>query len=760
MSSPAQFSGKVSFGEFELDVETAELRKNGSKSILAGQPFQILVKLLGRSGQLVTREELKRQLWPSETFVDFDVSLNKAVNRLREALDDSAESPRFIETLPKRGYRFIGEVNNERPSGSTTSSTRVGKWRIAISVAGLMLVLAVAGLYWRSRLAYRLKERDTIVLADFGNNTGDAVFDETLKQGLRVQLEQSPFLNILSDERANEELRLMKRPKDERLTASAAREVCQRVGSKAVLLGSVSSLGTHYVLGLKALNCWTGEGLVNQQVEVEGREQVLTGLNRLATKIREKLGESLLTIQKYDAPVEQATTGSLEALQAYSLGLKTWHTAGAGAALPFFQRAVTQDPNFAMAYGRMGMAYSAIQQEDLGIENTRKAFELRDNVSEREKLYLESHHYAVVTGELEKAASIYEVWQQIYPRDPVPPDNLEGIYAAFGQYDKAVQQAKEALDLDPSRVSAYEDASQAYIALDRLDDAEAVFRRAAEAKLSSDGLLWNQYVSAFLVGDRARMERLVASAPENSHAKSMLLSLAASSEAYQGHRQRSRELIRHSVEVAVANDTNEVAATYQIRAGLIEAYFGYPQQARADVDRALKLYPKGFVPTYGALVFALTGDTAPAEKLANQQDRRFASATAWRAYCLPTIRAAAALQRKNALQAIALLRATSAYELGAFDRFDPMYLRGEAYLMLHNGPAAVTEFRKIIDHPGVMGVSPFGALAHLGLARARVLLSEKGEAKAEYEHFLNIWKDADPDIPILKQAKAEYAQLQ
>jgi len=760
MSLKTQPAAVLSFGAFEVDLCAGELRKQGKRIKLQEQPLLVLKVLLGRPGEIVTRDELRSQIWSADTFVDFDNSLNTSINKLREALGDSADRPRFIETIPRRGYRFIAPVAKVETRGAPATTAGVRTRTLSLSVAVVALALLGAGLYWRSRQNRPLTEKDTVVLADFTNTTGDPVFDETLKQGLRVQLEQSPFLNILSDERVSEQVRLMERPADERLTANAAREVCQRIGSKAVLLGSVSSLGTHYVLGLKALNCRTGEGLGNEQVEVESREQVLKALNRLTTNMRKKLGESLVTIQKYDAPVEQATTGSLEALQAYSLGLKIWNAAGAGAALPFFQRAVTQDPKFAMAYGRMGTAYSAIQEEDLGIENTRKSFDLREKVSEREKLYIESHYYQVATGELEKAANIYEVWQQIYPQDPVPHDNLEGFYAVFGQYDKALQQAIETLDLDPYRVTGYEDASESYIALDRLGEAEAVFRKAEERNLSSEGLLWNRYVSAFLSGDRPKMERLVGSATENSRAKGMLLSLAASSEAYQGHRRRARELIRHSVEVAVANKTNEAAATYQIRAGLIEAYFGDPQQARADVDVALKLYPKGFVPTYGALVFALTGDAARADKLTGQQDRRFASATAWRSYCLPTIRAAAALQRRNALQAIELLRAASPFELGSFDRFDPIYLRGEAYLMLHDGRAAVTEFRKMIDHPGVMGVSPLGALAHLGLARAHNLLDDTGEAKKEYQHFFNIWKDADPDIPIYKEAKGEYAKLQ
>src|SRR6266566_1352529 len=414
------------FGTFEVDVRSGELRRQGVRIKLQEQPFHVLTVLLQRPGEVVTREELRSQNWPADTFVDFDNSLNTAINKLREALGDSADNPRFIETLPRRGYRFLAPVSSDKP-GKTPSPR--ARWWVGAGMAVIVLVAAAAGwLVWRSRQARRLTDKDTIVLADFTNTTGDVVFDETLKQGLRVQLEQSPFLNILSDEKVAKELSLMERPKDERLTQAVAREVCQRAGCKAFLIGSISRLGAHYVVGLNALNCEAGDALGSAQVETESKEHVLKALSEAATKMRERLGESLATIQKYDAPLE-ATTSSLEGLQAYTLGMNTFLAKGSAAAIPFFKRAVQLDSGFAMAYGRIGTLYSNIGEDGSATENARRAYELRKKVTERERFYLEAHYYDIVTGDLEKAAEVYELWHQIYPRDPNPEHNLIVVYS-------------------------------------------------------------------------------------------------------------------------------------------------------------------------------------------------------------------------------------------------------------------------------------------------------------------------------------------
>lgn len=405
------------------------------------------------------------------------------------------------------------------------------------AVAAVLLVAgaSIASFYLRWK-RLRLTEKDTIVLADFVNTTGDSACDDTLKQGLRVQLEQSPFLNILSDQKASDVLQMMKRSKDERLTREVTREVCQRAGSKAFLIGTISSLGTHYVIGLNALNCQTGDELASEQVEADTREHVLRALGESATRMRKKLGESLATIQKYGAPVELATTSSLDALKAYSLGMKTFFEKGVTASLPFFQRAVELDPHFAMAHARVAMVHWNLNENALAAENMHKAYGLRDKVTEWERLYIVAHYYDHGTGELEKASQVYELWQQTYPRDWVPYNNLATLNAAFGKYEEALEEARQALRLEPENQDNYVVASFSYFSLNRVDEAAAVVKQAEERKLESEELLGIRYQLAFLRGDEREMDRLVASVAGKPGAESSLWFCEVVAAAYQGRR--------------------------------------------------------------------------------------------------------------------------------------------------------------------------------------------------------------------------------
>src|SRR6266481_4564014 len=732
------------FGVFEVDVRAGELRKQGVRIKLQEQPFHVLTVLLQRPGEVVTREELRSENWPADTFVDFDNSLNTAINKLREALADSADNPRFIETLPRRGYRFIAPVssNEGKPSAKQTHARMI----VAAAVVVAIGAVVASGLFWRWRHAWRLTEKDTIVLADFANTTGDVVFDDTLKQGLRVQLEQSPFLNILSDQKVNEVLQLMGRPKYERLTQDVTREVCQRAGSKAFLIGTISILGTHYVIGLKALNCRTGDGLASEQVEAGSREHVLKGLSESATSMRKKLGESLATIEKYDAPVE-ATTASLEALKAYSLGMKTWHAKGPDAALPFFQRAVELDPQFAMGFARLGSVYATQGEETLSAENTRHAHELLEKVSLRERLYIEAHYYDHVTGELEKAARLYEVWQQIYPRDVEPYQNLSDIYANFGNYEKALEETSMALRLQPDNVENYVGVGNSYICLNRLDEARAVIKNAEDHKLESEGLLVTRYDLAFLKGDMAEMERLVRTATRKETLDELVFHQAYV-EADHGRLRKARELL-----------SQPSGFTCHACVSLIEAHFGDAKQAQRDAALAVEVSENltGHFPAQ-VLALALAGDITRAEKLAGELNDKFPLNTVVQRFWLPTIRAAVALERKDANKAVELLREMSPYELGS-PWLMPVYVRGRAYLMQGNSGGAAADFQVVIDHPGIVGLRVVGSLARLGLARAYALEDDTVKSRAAYEKFLELWKDADPDIPILVQAKAEYAKL-
>jgi eukaryotic-like serine/threonine-protein kinase len=751
------------FGSFELDLRAGELHKQGLRVKLQEQPFRVLTVLLRHPGEVVNREELRSQIWPAHTFVDFDNGLNTAINKLREALGDSADTPRFIETLPRRGYRFIASVSRVDSCvganvAGVTAVVPTRAWKIVVPMAVIVLAVVFAvGVRWHSWRGQRLTEKDTIVLADFINATGDPVFDETLKQGLRVQLEQSPFLNVLSEQKASEQLSLMGHPREEKLSQGIARELCQRVGSKAVLAGSIASLGTHYVIGLKAFNCHTGDGLDGEQVEADRREHVLRALGDAATKMREKLGESLGTIQKYDAPVEQATTSSLEALQAYSLGLKIWFAKGVDDSIPFFQRAVELDPEFAMAYGRLGTAYSEVGEGVLSVENTRKGYELRERVSQRERLYLESHYSHFVTRDPEKAAQLYELWRQIYPRDWVPYTNLVAVYSELGKYEKALEEAREELRLDQSNEEIYGDLAGSYFNLNRLAEAEAVLKQAEEHKIE---MLGSSYQLALLRGDTGEMERLAGRAVGKPVAE-YLLFLETFTEAYHGRRRRVRELLRRKVDLAERAGATQRAAGHQADASLMEAYFGDPQEVRRDAQAALKLSVKrdSWVTSALALALALTGNATQAEKLAAELNQKFPLNTRVQRCTLPAIRAAVALHLGNADKALELLpNVTSPYELGAVELLDPIYLRGQAYLMLHNGPAAAAEFQKIVDFPDIARKNLVGALAHRGLARAYALQADTARARAANHDFLTLWKDADADIPILKEAKAEYAK--
>jgi len=645
-------------------------------------------------------------------------------------------------------------------SAMALAATATGLRRKLIVPAAVAVLTLVVGVYFYFHRTPKLTDKDTIVLADFVNHTGDPVFDGTLRQGLSSQLEQSPFLNLLSDERIAQTLSLMVQPKDSQLTPELAREVCQRTGSAAVMDGSIAQVGTQYLLTFKALNCSNGESLASTEAQASDKNHVLDALGKVASEIRSKLGESLATVQKYDVPVEQATTRSLEALQAYSLGLKAWWTRGSGTSLPFFKRAVELDPNFAMAYGRMGTAYADTGERTLQVENTRKAYELREEVSARERLYIESHYYHYGSGELEKAAEIYELWKQIYPRDAVPCDNLVSVYTNLGRYEKALDEARLTLQLQPDRVNSYEDVGGTYILLNRLDEAETVLKQAEEHKLESQNLLGQRYYLAFTKGDAREMERLVQVAIGKPGAESLLLLCHGLAKAYHGQLSKARKLVRQSADSSERNGSMETSANVQVILGTNEAYVGYSQQARADAEAGVGRVMNRDIEVDAALAFALTSDTRRAEKLAAELAKSFPLDTGVQHYYLPTTRAAIALAHKNPVRAVELLRPVIPYELGAMTGLDPIYLRGQAYVMLHDGTAAAAEFQKIVDHPGIVGLNVLGSLAHLGLARAYALEGDTAKSRTAYQDFLTLWKDADPDIPILKEAKAEYVKLQ
>ena len=551
--------------------------------------------------------------------------------------------------------------------------------------AALILVAAAIGgtLYFRSRQATaRLTEKDTIVLSDFDNKTGDAVFDDTLKQGLSVQLEQSPFLALVSERKVNETLKLMGRPAGDRLTPEVTREVCERTSSKAMLAGSIAGLGSQYVIGLKAVNCDTGDVLAEAQQQAAGKEAVLKALDAAAVSLRSKLGESLSSVQKYATPLEEATTPSLEALKAYSLGVKTFYAKGQTAALPFFKRAVDLDPNFAMAYSWTSAVYFNLNEVGRGAENGRKAYELREKVSERERLLIEGDYYVIATGELEKAVQTFELWQQTYPRDSLPYTNLGFVSMALGNWEKALEESREALRLAPNNAVNYLNLGIAYTTFNRLEEAEAVYKQAEERKLEAEMLLQSRYWLAFLKGDAAQMAQLVSAAMGKPGAEDLLLATQADTEGWYGKLKNAHELTGRAMDSARHNDAKESAAAYQAAAALREVEAGNREQGRAEAKAPLKLAPNHDVRAIAALALARAGDTPGAEKLAAELDKTFPLDTLVQRYWLPTIRAGVALERKDPNRAIELLKAASTVELSEPTNLTiflcPAYLRGEA----------------------------------------------------------------------------------
>jgi serine/threonine protein kinase/tetratricopeptide (TPR) repeat protein len=650
------------------------------------------------------------------------------------------------------------------PSGQAAAVTGT-RWKILIPAAIVVLAaLLGGGLYLRSpKKATPITEKDTIVLADFANTTGDSVFDDALKQALAVDLGQSPLVNILSDRKVGETLRLMGRQPSDRITQEVAKELCVRTGSKAIVLGSISNLGGQYVIGVDAVGCSNGDTLAKEQEEAAGKQDVLKALGKAAASLRAKLGESLASIQKFDVPVE-ATTRSLEALKAFSMGITTFRTKGDAASIPFQKRALELDPNFAAAYAALGVAYMNLGQASLAAESIEKAYALRDKVSEREKYRISSLYYQNVTGELEQATQVYELWAKSYPLDSVPHGNLGDLYGQLGQYEKAVTEAQEALRLEPSIVE-YTNLAGDYLSLGRLEDAGKSIEQAKARNLDGDFLHQEIYYLSFLKGDVAEMERQVAWAAGKPGTEDLLLSVQSDTEAYYGRLGKARDFSRRAVDAAVRANAKEAAALWQVNAALREAEFGNSAVAKQDVASALTLAPGRDVKLFAALALARAGETARAKTIAEELEKNYPSQTVLKVYWLPAIKAATELNAGNSTQALVFLEAAAPYELGQPPQLQlgtmyPAYIRGQAQLMAHNGAAAVSEFQKFFDHRGVVINFPLGALAHLGLARAYVLSGDTAKAKTAYQDFLALWKDANPDIPILKEARAEFAKLQ
>jgi len=807
------------FGTFELDDADFCLFQEGRRVPLEPRALRVLLLFVQHPGKLLQKDFILEAVWKG-TFVE-ESTLTRAVAILRKQLGDDPRAPTYIETVPTLGYRFIAKVETSSnaeaariqaevktileapvvpethplapeaeqdgsapvpylqtmpadeapPAGSWTPrrqsrSILRGSWALL-----LLLLLAAAGtLLWRrSRHRAIGEDKKTIVLGDFDNSTGDAVFDETLREGLSVQLEQSPALSLVSEARIRNTLRLMSRPADSRLTPEAGREVCQRTDSAAMLDGSIASLGSQYVITLHATDCNTGNILDTEQVQAAKKEDVLRALSAVASNLRSRLGESVASIGKLDTPLDEATTSSLDALKAFSESNRVENQSGSAAAIPLAQRAVELDPKFATAWAILGRLYGDIGQERSSAESTAKAYEFRDHASDRERFFIVASYQMQVTGNLEKAEQTCETWAQVYPTDAGTYGFRAGlILRVFGQYEKAVENAEHLVAIHPDFALAYHFVALNDIALGRYQEARRIGERAAARNFNIPYYALDQFRLAFLGNDEAAIARVATAAKNMPGSEDMIAGQQASSFAYHGQLERAREMSERSVNLMRQSGRREAAARSESGAALREAFFGNREQAKRLANAALEL-SNGRDAEYGAaFALGLSEEPNQAEALADDLERRFPEDTSVRFHYVPAVRALVALDRHDAANAIELLKANVPYELGSpqssFSGFYgvlyPVYVRGLAYLMLHRGNDAATEFRKIPDHPGLVANDPIAALARLQLARAYAQSGDAIRAKAAYTDFRNLWQGADEGLPILKQARLDHAQFQ
>jgi len=723
----------------------------------------------GSTGGIIIEAILSRTPAPVRSInpeipVELEAIINKAIEKDKAKRYQSAAELRADLQVLRRGFESGHTATQLLATAGLQqlSWTKRNPWATPAIAGAAVVAITLGGWLYYTKKAHALSESDTVVLADFTNKTGDAVFDDTLRQGLAVQLEQSPFLSLISDQRMRQTLQLMGKPDNQKLTPELARDVCQRLDSKAYLTGTISNLGSQYVIGLTAINCQTGEPLTQEQVTADSKEHVLGALGTASTKLRERLGESLKTVNKLSTPIEQATTPSLDALQAFSLGRNAMSVhADYMTAIPLFQRAIKLDPNLAMAYAALGTTYHNLGEKELASQNTSRAYELRSRVSEREKFYIESHYYDFVVGDLEKTRQVYETWIQMYPREQVPPLNLGVVYQDLGQYEKAVAEFKQALRLNSNDVLAYGNLVGVLVNLNRLKEAKALADEALAKKLDSTDLRVGMYQLAFLQSDDAGMAQQVAWATEHPEEQNLMLYYDSDTAAYSGQLGKARELTRLAVGSAEVAGRKERAAGCEGASALREALFGNGAEAKRAALSALAHSNARDVQFVSALALALVGDKAKAVEVADLLKSRYPEDTITKFNYLPTIYAAIALDDGDPARAIEFLKPASAVELGlaggtTYSTYMyPVYVRGLAYLAAKQGDTAAAEFQKILNWPGVVGNEPIGALAHLQLARARKLNGQSAEAKTSYNNFLSLWKNADSNFPLLAAVQAE-----
>jgi DNA-binding winged helix-turn-helix (wHTH) protein/Tfp pilus assembly protein PilF len=791
MATPAYRGLVYRFGIFEVSVESRELFRHGHRVKLQDQPFQLLLLLLENAGETVDREQIRLHLWPENTFVDFGQSLGTAVTKLRQALGDDANNPRFIETRPRLGYRFIAPVArinttesvvpDTHPKPDTAARSEAGQtivaaeslqgsrsvrlWSAVAIVFALVIGIAAAGWHeYLRRHRFVIASKDTVVLADFENTTGESIFNDTLRQGLLIGVAQSPLIHVLSDRSASVIFKQMGHTPDDRIAGRSALELCRRVGGKVTIQGAISSLGTAYLVGLAAIRCDTGKPIAYEQAEASQREDVIDALGKATSQLRARLGESLPSIQKYNAPLEQATTSSLDALNAYGKALSTWDAQGDIASVPYFQQAIKLDPEFAMAYGGLATVYSNLGRDELARECSAKAYSLRDRVTESERGSIDARYYLYVTQELDKAAQVYEALAADYPDTAGSFNHLGTIDQRLGRDEQAVDAFRRAMAIDATRATTYANLAESLTELNRIQDAETVLDAAEKRGLRTDYVLDAEYRIAFLKGDQPGMERLLQESAGVPGARSLLLFVEANAQAYYGHMEKATALTHEAADQAMRDGDKESAANGLAEEAINEAEVGSIAEARALFEEARKIDNSQEITILGAVIAAEAGDSKQALAVAGSLDKQFPHGTAIQNYWLPIIRSKVELQQGGAGKAAILPIWSGTLVPVAVDEFAlstvyPEYLKGQVFVAQHDGNQAGKEFQRLLDQPGKTKGVLLGALALLGRARAYSLSGQGSDARKAYGQFLDLWKDADVGVPILRQARNEAEAL-
>jgi eukaryotic-like serine/threonine-protein kinase len=776
--------GAYRFGPFQLDVRERRLSRGSEVIPLRLKVFDTLRVLVENAGRLVTKQELLDSVWPDAAVEENN--LNHNVSVLRKALGEKATGQQYIETVPRVGYRFVapvevaelGAVALPATSGQAidadqplaTASPRWRGRRTALALLAVTTVIAaVAASFYLIRYGTSgraaLTGKDSVLIADFANTTGDAVFDGTLRQAVAVQLGQTPFLNVVSEERVRETLRYMERSPDERVTRDLAREIALRQGIEALLVGSIASLGRHYVISLEAVSAASGDTVAREQVEAESRERVLARLGEATTRLRSKLGESLASIERFSAPIEQATTPSLEAFKAYDLGRRKHFAGQYFEAIPLYRRAVELDPNFAIAYAGLGITYGTAREYERAAQFSRRAFELRERVSEREKFYISARYYMDVLNDGDRAIEVLELWKQTYPRDFAPRTNLSARYCAIGRYQHALEEAREGLRLNPDAGVAYAALAHTSLCLGRHRDAGVAIEQALTRKLDPPYSRYMLYGIAILQGDTAAMQQQV-DRVVGTPVEAGMLAMQSVTSAYAGRVRQARNLTERAIELAKGRGLKEGAGLYSAGDALWEAAYGNCREAKQAAARTLALSQGRFALSWSALALAICGDSIPAGKLADEMVRRFPEDSFFKASWLPMVHAALSLHRGDPASAAEQLQGARRVELGTNAALWPAYLRGVAYLNQGADDLARLEFQKILDNKGVLVPKDFNPaamtlypLAYLGQARAAARSGDVGASRLAYEALLRLWQDADSDIAIVRAARREYRQL-